>query len=227
MRGLSVNKKIVDYFYNKPKKISEEDFSMYSPHLTVLLKDFSRNFYGKEMERENLILAVKEIVKSYPMLSTAEVQYVLSCIVTGEYDIKKFAFNISDVIKCIKIYLSKKLSVQDAWYKAIKDSKTSEEGKQKEFTFLQDSLKKHQEKEHLTVYEKSALGKHFAKQMDAKNLETIMQITEEELPKIQKELNSRRSASMDAIFVDPEMNTPFMWTRDLLFGVKVYNSIQR
>jgi len=223
MRGLSVQKEVINFYYNKPVRISDEDFSMYGPYLTAELKQFSRNFYGKELDYDNLVLAVKEIVRNYARLSCVEIKFVLNQIVMGEYEIGKYAFNIADILKCIKIYNSKKLAVQDAWFKAVKDENESAVGRQLAHAFLQTAMKKQDNNEHLTIYEKSALGKNYAKELDGKILEDLMAITVEQLPQRQKELSKQRTASIENVFIDHEMNVPFMWSEQLLFGVLVYN----
>ena len=228
MRGLSVNDKIIDFFYDKPKIIGDEDYSMYSLYLIKELKVFSLNYYGKEIDHDKIKESIKQIVKNFSRLSTVEIKYCLQIVVNGEYEwFKKWEFNISDIIKVIRIYDSKKKAVQSSWYNAMNEERQDTEGKQIAFTFLQSALKKHSEKKHLTVYEKSALGKHFVEQMDGSTVESIMSSTVEQLPQYQKEVRVQRATGLNNIVIDPEMLTPILWTKNLLFGVLIYNSIQK
>ena len=224
-RGITVTNKTIDFFINKPTPIFKDD--IYFNHLSLIIKQFHLDKYGKQIESIEIIKStIKAIRRDFSHLATVEIGYCTKRVIDGEDEVNNYLFNTSDLIKVIRRYDSKKKAVKDTYYMSLNDEKEKAEGKQLREEFLQKAMSKMDRKEDLTVYEKSAIGKHYINDFSSEDLVAIKELVDQELPKLKKILNAKRMGSLESLTNDPDMNTPLMWTEPLLFNNKLFNALK-
>lgn len=95
-----------------------------------------------------------------------------------------------------------------------------------EHEFLQNSLRKHTEGEHMTYYEKARVGRHFSQDLTESRYDTLKSIAVEQYPAELEKVGNFRSRSFDGFANDVKMDKPVALTEDLLFHMLVYDAIK-
>lgn len=231
-KALTFDPKELDLFFKAEKKIFEEQFEIFQPYLTAEFKRFHVDKYGKEIDGRILGSAIKQTVSKFGHLTLSDVKYVLDAIIRGEYDetvykfSKKDQYNTSDIIKCLNNFSARRNTLKSELLSFRRDQHDKESGQSKALKFLQNALEKISKKELLTVYERSAVGKHYASQLTHEERVELMREAENNLVQMQKELSKRKSVGMMVFFRENhEMQVPIAWTTSLLYGVTVFNYV--
>lgn len=94
-----------------------------------------------------------------------------------------------------------------------------------EFQFLQNALRKHTNNEHMTVYEKGAVGKHFSKDLTTVRYDTLKEIAKERYPEELKKVGDFRNMSFDKFSNDKRMDNAIMVTEKMVFNLLVYDTL--
>lgn len=94
-----------------------------------------------------------------------------------------------------------------------------------QFQFLQNALRKHTSNEHLTVYEKGAVGKHFSKDLTTVRYDTLKAIAKERYPAELEKVGDFRKKSFDSFANDKRMDNPIMVTEKTVFHLLVYDTV--
>lgn len=222
--GNTIEKAVIDFFYLKPTPIKDEEIGMYKPSLALELKKFSLEHYDKEFGDKVLVGALKQLASKHNNVSVREIKYCLEQVIEKN---KLKPFNIHELSQFIKRYESDKKKVTEA-YQAVKEKLwKKEETKQKAYTFLQQALKKNSEGQHLTIYEKAAIGNDFSKKWVKKQIESLKKEVENSLEAMQTELDKRRKGGFESFINDPEQNYPVIWNEMLLFGTLAFNQLEK
>jgi hypothetical protein len=91
--------------------------------------------------------------------------------------------------------------------------------------FTQNAMRKHGEKEHMTIYEKAACGGFHQSQLSTVDHDAISKFTDSTIESKQKEVDDLRKRGLESFTNDMRMEIPIMWTWELLFRVNVYKFV--
>lgn len=225
-KGMDVAIKELEFFFAKLKPMSKEDRSMWRPDLLKRLREFSNTFHGKDPEKKITEVIADKIHSTFPKLSMTEVGYCLDRIVKGDEEVQKeFNLQAASVIKIIKMYNGRRKYITKAFFELIDKGKDSDKSRQAEYNFIQNALKKHSNKSHLTIYERAALGLHFSSKESKEVVLRFRKEAKDNLSLAITNLTKKRDHAFGIIVTDVEQNTPTMWTERLLFGSTIYDSL--
>lgn len=220
--GKAIDPEVIDYFIARPEAIKDQEFSMYFPYLKTNLAELHLNYYGKPLTDKEIIKScIKSIVREFGHLSDIEIRYCFKMIVNGTEEINKYSFNTSDLLRIIRKYDFNKISVRNAYFRLKAETKQNEEFTREKNRFIERSVHKLHNKEHLTYYERSAIGKFYVNKIEEAEIEKIK---EEAESKIEEEGKGRKF-KIDFALSDPEMNVPIAYTFSLVFGNLLFNRL--
>ncbi len=94
------------------------------------------------------------------------------------------------------------------------------------FKFLQNALRKHTNNEHMTIYEKGSVGKHFSQDLTTQRYNTLKEIAVEQYPAERDKVGDFRSQSFDKFANDLRMEQPIIITEDMVFHLLVYDAVK-
>ena len=79
-----------------------------------------------------------------------------------------------------------------------------------EAQFLQNALRKHTNNEHMTVYEKARVGRHFSQDLTKDRFNTLKEIAEERYPKELEKVDDFRTHGFEKLKNDRRMENPLI-----------------
>ncbi|MFT5450578.1 MAG: hypothetical protein ACI9N9_000055 [Enterobacterales bacterium] len=91
--------------------------------------------------------------------------------------------------------------------------------------FTQEAMRKHEKKEHMTIYEKAAYGGFHQSDLTRVEFDQIDKYTDSIFAKVEAEVNDIRKHGLVSFANDLRMDNPIMVTKGLLFRVNVYKFI--
>ncbi len=95
-----------------------------------------------------------------------------------------------------------------------------------EYQFLQNALRKHTNDEHMTIYEKGAVGEHFKQDLPTERYDTLKAIAKEQYPAEQEKVGDFRNQDFEKFANDLRMDEPILISEDMVFHLLVYDAVK-
>lgn len=203
-------------------EISNLKTEMFLPTLRLEIKRLANVFYSKEIDVILVSEFVSQIQKKRGKISCQEISFIFEEIINNETDISKY-FSMSEVLRVVDSYLSLKTKVAKLSFEMKEKQAEELRNFQSEKQFQQESLRKYNSKIELTIYEKSAVGKHFEYQIE--NREILREMAAENIELEMEKLAKRNEVERHGFYVDQDMQVPVFWTESLLYGLYLYQNI--
>jgi hypothetical protein len=225
-RGIIIDPEALNLFMLKPQPIKDEPRHMSIPSITNIIKQYHLTKYGKELINVEIIKeSVKQIAKKYGHLAIRELQYVINQIIAGNYTVSNYSYNIADLMQALRRYDGIKKAITSSYFDLKKQEQNNEQFNEDARIFLEEAKRLYTKGEPLTIYHKSALGKHLIDQLTDDEVKTCKELTDANLEQKIRELTKIRKAGFESFLDDDEMIRPLAWSEPLLFGVYLFNII--